>query len=165
MFHMVARAYHGVELVNHKVSNIMAIFNLPLVHCLSFTQLYLVGGYDNIGPTYHSSVWCLNLDTMEWIEYSSKMEAKRCYISTCFWRDQIIAIGGHDGRERHRSVEAYDPHKNIWQPMASLCVARSDAAAVNYDDRMFIFGGFNGEVRHSCVVLEKGIFLLFSKVL
>ena len=114
-------------------------------HSFLLIQLFIVGGYDATLPTYHSSLWCLDLRSMHWTKLTS-MEYRRCYIGTCVWRDQIVAIGGHDGQERHRAVERYDPQTNIWHEMASLNQPRSDAAVVNFADRIFVIGGFDGAV-------------------
>ena len=104
----------------------------------------MVGGYGT-GPTYHSSTWALDLATLCWTKLSS-MQQRRCYVATCRYGTGILAIGGHDGRQRHRSVEFYDPVTNIWTQMASLTIERSDAGLVNYRGRVFAIGGFTGSV-------------------
>ena len=113
--------------------------------------MFVIGGYDCDwtihGPTYHSELWSLNLDsdTFQWTQLTA-MDYRRCYVGTCQWRGKIVAIGGHDGHERHRSVEEYDPATNMWRELAGLNQARSDAAVVNFNDRIFVIGGFDGAV-------------------
>ena len=45
---------------------------------------------------------------------------------------RIVAVGGHDGRIRHNTVEEYDPVANQWTSLPLMNSARSDLAVVVY---------------------------------
>ena len=104
----------------------------------------MIGGYDS-SPTYHSSLWCLDLASLHWIQLPS-MRYRRCYVSTILLDGQILALGGRDGLERLRSVEVYDPARMMWTEINSMISPRSDFAVVNYQDRIYAIGGFSGQV-------------------
>ena len=73
-------------------------------------QVYMVGegGYDGDGLLWQRSTWCFNLTTKVWVELAPMLE-KRCYVGTVLMDSRIVAVGGHDGRIRHNTVEEYDP--------------------------------------------------------
>jgi len=71
---------------------------------------------------------------------------RRCYVGTALLDGRIVAVGGHDGRVRHRSVEEYDPGTNQWNLLPSLNSPRSDLAVVNYQGKIYAIGGFSGQV-------------------
>ena len=107
--------------------------------------MYIIGGYDSNGPVYHNSNWCFNLTTKEWNELSPMLD-KRCYIGTVLLENRIIAVGGHDGRMRHRSVEEYDLGTNQWYTLPHLNTPRSDLAVVVLQNKVYAIGGFSGQV-------------------
>jgi len=71
---------------------------------------------------------------------------KRCYIGTVLLENRIVAVGGHDGRMRHRSVEEYDLGTNQWYTLPHLNTPRSDLAVVVLQNKVYAIGGFSGQV-------------------
>lgn len=70
------------------------------------------------------------------------MYERRCYVSVCELNGYIYAMGGHNGVERLRSMERYDPCKNQWTLLQPMIVRRSDAAACRLNGKIYIFGNF-----------------------
>jgi N-acetylneuraminic acid mutarotase len=104
-------------------------------------HIFLVGGTDT-----QRQVSCLDLATLNFSELPS-MNEKRCFVSTVVLGDGVIlAIGGHNGRRRLKSVEKYDPQENRWNFVSPMNEVRSDAAAAMvHDSKVFVGGGFNGQ--------------------
>ena len=110
-------------------------------------MLYLIGGYDRITATFHSSLYSLNLkggQVGDWTVLSA-MSSGRCYPSTVVLGDKLVVMGGHNGTERIKSVEIYSPDINQWDSLPDMLMVRSDAAAVTYGGYIWAFGGFNGD--------------------
>ena len=62
------------------------------------------------------------------------------------FKGKIYAVGGHDGVERHKSVEVYHIDRNQWYRAPDLIHPRSDLDCVNLNGRIFAIGGFTGSV-------------------
>ena len=62
------------------------------------------------------------------------------------FKGKIYAVGGHDGVERHKSVEVYHIDRNQWYMGPDLIHPRSDLACVSFNGRIFAIGGFTGSV-------------------
>ena len=56
-----------------------------LIAVLLCVQVFLIGGYDADGPTYHKSVYRLDLTTRQWRQLPP-MLLKRCYIATVLFQ-------------------------------------------------------------------------------
>jgi hypothetical protein len=70
------------------------------------------------------------------------MNERRCHLSGVFHSDgRLYALGGHNGTQRLRSGEWYDPNSNQWHPIAEMTIARADAAACSHENKIFIAGG------------------------
>lgn len=70
------------------------------------------------------------------------MNEQRCLLAGVFHSDgRLYALGGHNGSQRLRSAEWYDPNSNQWHQIAEMTIARSDAAACSHENRIFIAGG------------------------
>lgn len=68
------------------------------------------------------------------------MHYRRCYVSVCVFNDKIYAIGGHDGHNRLRTAEVYDPETNQWTLLASMTNRRSDADCCVVNDNIYVVG-------------------------
>lgn len=53
-------------------------------------------------------------------------------------------MGGFDGVNRLRSVEAYNPVANTWRVVPNMFNPRSNFGIEVVDDLLFVVGGFNG---------------------
>lgn len=78
------------------------------------------------------------------------MYEKRYYVSVAYASNYIYALGGHNGENQGRldSAERYNLDENLWQPIASMNRVRSDAAAAELYNRVYIAGGFEGRRYH-----------------
>ena len=56
----------------------------------------------------------------------------------------IYSIGGSDGSTSFNDVNAYNPKTNKWAKMADMPTARSAAAAVVYNEKIYVIGGYSG---------------------
>merc|ERR1719383_1464131 len=95
------------------------------------------------------------------------MAYRRCYVSTVVLDGRLVALGGHDGIDRHSSVEAYDPVSMSWSVLTSMIFPRSDFAVVVFQRKIYAIGGFSGqEVLSSIEVYdpEYGTWELYSNM-
>ena len=69
--------------------------------------------------------------------------SRRAYLAVTECEGRIYAIGGFDGKYMN-SVERYDPERDVWEPVASMKVERSSAAAVCCEGKIYVMGGWNG---------------------
>lgn len=69
--------------------------------------------------------------------------SRRAYLAVTECKGRIYAIGGFDGKYMN-SVERYDPERDVWEPVASMKVERSSAAAVCCEGKIYVMGGWNG---------------------
>lgn len=78
------------------------------------------------------------------------MYEKRYYVSVAYAARYIYALGGHNGENQGRldTAERYNLDENLWQPIASMNRIRSDAAAAELNDRVYVAGGFEGRRYH-----------------
>ncbi|CAI4223207.1 unnamed protein product [Auanema sp. JU1783] len=125
-------------------------------HATQFFEnnLYLFGG-TSLQSAALSNCW--KFMNGSWVGVAS-MNQKRTYITQacCVLDGEIYVIGGHDGRRREstevfpavntrlKSVEKYDVHADEWTTVSELNYGRSDAACTVFNDRIYVFGGFDG---------------------
>nr|VZI48967.1 unnamed protein product [Spirometra erinaceieuropaei] len=78
------------------------------------------------------------------------MYEKRYYVSVAYASRYIYALGGHNGENQGRldTAERYNLDENLWQPIASMNRVRSDAAAAELKNRVYVAGGFEGRSRN-----------------
>ena len=72
----------------------------------------------------------------------------------------VYAVGGFNGSLRVRTVDIYDPIKNVWSAIASMEARRSTLGAAVLNGLIYAVGGFDGssgsyvlQVPKACVVL------------
>ncbi len=112
-----------------------------------------VGGYDGASRQCLSTVECYNPETNTWTMVAD-MNARRSgaglllarfFILSSFLKSKVkcwknvarsgvgvcngilYAVGGHDGPLVRNSVDAYNPEKNIWYPVADMACCRRNA--------------------------------------
>merc|ERR1719228_2078489 len=92
-------------------------------------KIYAVGG-ENMEAGWNGSSGKLNtaevLDlteggTQEWRNIAN-MNTARTEPAVGALNGKIFSVGGNDGKETLKSVEAYDPEKNVWSPVADMSV-------------------------------------------
>ncbi|BHF69621.1 hypothetical protein SprV_0301266700 [Sparganum proliferum] len=111
-------------------------------------RVYLVGGFD--GTNALKSTLCYDFEVDSgWYEISCMYE-KRYYVSVAYASRYIYALGGHNGENQGRldTAERYNLDENLWQPIASMNRVRSDAAAAELKNRVYVAGGFEGRRYH-----------------
>ncbi|XP_026869845.2 kelch-like protein 6 [Electrophorus electricus] len=104
--------------------------------CVTFrNEVYLSGGKE----TQHD-VWKYNASLNKWIQIE--------YMNTGRWRHKmavlggkIYALGGFDGIQRLKCVEAYDPFHNCWTKATSLLLSVSSFSATSYGRCIYVIGG------------------------
>ena len=140
-----------VEVYNY-LSNTWSIsFSLPInsaYHGAAEIEetLYIAGGFAEQPVGYMlDCLHSFNMSTMVWKELSS-MLTKRCYIATSVLDGKLFALGGHDGFDRLKTVEMYDPKINMWTEMPSMLQKRSDFCVAVFHGKIFAIGGFDGQV-------------------
>lgn len=55
----------------------------------------------------------------------------------------IYAVGGYDSCSQLRTVERYDPERNVWEYRASMLHPRSALSAAVLDNEIWVFGKWN----------------------
>ena len=56
----------------------------------------------------------------------------------------VYAVGGFNGSLRVRTVDIYDPIKNVWSAIASMEARRSTLGAAVLNGLIYAVGGFDG---------------------
>jgi kelch-like protein 2/3 len=56
----------------------------------------------------------------------------------------VYAVGGFNGSLRVRTVDMYDPIRDVWSPMASMEARRSTLGAAVLNSMIYAVGGFDG---------------------
>ena len=106
--------------------------------------LYAVGGFDNTGAGFTSSVYAYTPSTNTWTPVASMSTPREEFGVAAGLDGRIYAIGGKNSSGTLSSVEAYTPGTNSWAPVASLPTALSDfATATGADGRIYVIGGVN----------------------
>ena len=56
----------------------------------------------------------------------------------------VYAVGGFNGSLRVRTVDVYDPIRNMWSSVASMEARRSTLGVAVLNNRIYAVGGFDG---------------------
>ena len=56
----------------------------------------------------------------------------------------VYAVGGFNGSLRVRTVDVYDPTRNMWSSVASMEARRSTLGVAVLNNRIYAVGGFDG---------------------
>lgn len=118
-------------------------------------ELYVVGGCFNQSlhqENVHPFGFRYNALTGKW-STMAPMRWERCRFALCVARDHLYAVGGagevlgdvdtaEDG-EAH--CERYDPHTDVWMPVAPLPGARTQHAGAAWGPYLFVSGGLNAD--------------------
>ena len=115
--------------------------------------VYVVGGEHYSVPLKTSESF--NPSTGSWRTLSPTTTAHSdLALATC--SGKVYAIGGNaPGLKCLSSVEAYDPARNLWSPVASMQFPRRNAAVVTVGDKIMVIGGYSGtEVLRSVEIYD-----------
>ncbi|KAI6180000.1 Kelch repeat-containing protein kel-10 [Aphelenchoides besseyi] len=107
-------------------------------------SIVVLGGMNE--ELYFNSSVSFNLDTMEWDQqHFVPMNESRCYVNAvALDESHILAAGGYDRTSRHQSAEMFSFERNVWTTVSSMNFIRSDGAAVELNEKVYVIGGFNG---------------------
>ncbi|KAI6203946.1 hypothetical protein M3Y94_00615400 [Aphelenchoides besseyi] len=107
-------------------------------------SVVVLGGMNE--AIYFNSSVSFNLNTMEWDQQSIfPMNESRCYVNAvALDESHILAAGGYDRMSRHQSAEMFSFEQNEWTAVSSMNLIRSDGAAVELNENVYVIGGFNG---------------------
>ncbi len=64
--------------------------------------------------------------------------------ATVAWDGEVYMFGGWDGDNHSSEVQIYDPLSDSWRSGADMPTARSNAMAGVCNDRIVVFGGYDG---------------------
>lgn len=115
--------------------------------------IYAVGGEHYSLPL--KTTESFNPSTGSWQTLSPTITA-RSDVAVVACSGRVYVIGGKaPGLKCLSSVEAYDPARNLWSPVASMQIPRRNAAAVTVGEKIIVVGGYSGtEVLRSVEVYD-----------
>ena len=119
--------------------------------------LYVIGGMDKDDRKVNT-VQEYNPDTSLWREVVPLSIARNgvCAVAD---RNSLYAIGGFSDSGKVDIVERFDPTEKVWSRTASTHNKRGDASGATVNQKIFIFGGLDGEVPVplSCEVYDPAV--------
>ena len=97
--------------------------------------IYVAGGRDCVWGVYEylTSFQRYSIETKEWATLEPMKKFRENFTLLPF-KKYLYALGGVD-----RSVQRYDPEKNIWEYVAETNSTHKSPGAVVFNDKMFIF--------------------------
>ncbi|XP_018564795.1 kelch domain-containing protein 3-like isoform X2 [Anoplophora glabripennis] len=139
--------------------------NIPLARdghtaCMWKNCMFIFGGYEEESDAFARSVYCLNLDKMTWsIVHTSGMEPSlRDFHTTVCIKDRMYLFGGRGTifPNHYTLTGAQETYSNqLWyldfktftwhacMVTGDIPVGRRSHSAFVYNDKMYIFGGYN----------------------
>ena len=136
-----------------------------------FQLLVVIGGQ---APKAIRNVDVYDLQTEKWssgafVEYISltpkltkaeflsvaELPQRRCRCGVALINGLVYAVGGFNGSLRVRTVDVYDPMKNVWSSAPSMEARRSTLGVAVLDGRIMAVGGFDGSTGlNSCEAFD-----------
>lgn len=112
--------------------------------------LWFVGGYN--GYDYTSDIHRFDpvTNTTTLIESTGEVFSRRSALTALVWKDKLYTFGGWNGFSRtwYNDLYVFDFKTKNWRsihPTGKPPMKRTSHAAVIYNNKMYIFGGFSGE--------------------
>jgi hypothetical protein len=105
-------------------------------------KLYICGGYD--GNYKLSSVEVFDPAIGTW-QNAGKMTNARTYFSLFVFDDELYAVGG-DGYDDNITIEKLSKQTGEWELVTDLEENRWGCASALVGSKIFLFGGYNGEI-------------------
>ncbi|XP_050421438.1 kelch-like protein 2 [Adelges cooleyi] len=90
----------------------------------------------------------LKLKSKQWVS-TRPMNRSRIEFSVCTYNQYIYVVGGYDlsNKNRLNSVEYYDVNSKVWTEITKpMPTARSYCSAAVFNNKLYVFGGFNNRV-------------------
>lgn len=66
------------------------------------------------------------------------------YAGVAMLNGLVYAVGGFNGSLRVRTVDVYDPIKDVWTAVSNMEARRSTLGAAVLDGKIYAVGGFDG---------------------
>ncbi|XP_077287996.1 kelch-like protein 25 [Arctopsyche grandis] len=100
-------------------------------------KLFVCGGYSQQTTSPLNTVESYDPDTNEWTDYC-ELPKPAGGISLCFFRNQLLCMGGYDGKNLFSNVWQYDEVKKDWKASKDLSKGRSFANAfvIQHDSKI-----------------------------
>jgi N-acetylneuraminic acid mutarotase len=110
-------------------------------------KIFVMGGSPVSCENHTSTVQEYNPQTDTWDTNKSSMPTPRTGLSTSVVNGKIYAIGGYtyDPYLPVSKVEEYDPNTDKWTEKEPMLTARGWFTTCVLDNKIFAFGGWNGE--------------------
>ncbi|KAJ3773979.1 hypothetical protein FB446DRAFT_730682 [Lentinula raphanica] len=108
-------------------------------------MMIVVGGSD--GKDCFAEIWCLNLDTLEWILLDLPESHKRLAHTSTQVGSYLFIQGGHNGGEYINDIRFFNLVNLQYEhrPTAGFAPSpRGYHSAILADSRLWVFGGYNG---------------------
>ncbi|XP_029344715.1 kelch-like protein 2 [Acyrthosiphon pisum] len=70
------------------------------------------------------------------------MSVSRAGVGVGVLDDVLYAVGGNDGLNVHKSVEAYSPSTGVWTNIPDMHLCRSSAGVAVLDGLLYVIGGW-----------------------
>ena len=72
------------------------------------------------------------------------MRERRSFPCGVVCGDRMFVLGGYDGHETPRAVEEYNFTTHEWRQAQPMLVARSNAGAAVWNEKLYVVGGWDG---------------------
>lgn len=106
------------------------------------SKFFVCGGTTDLAgsmaPNNTCDVFCVA--RQEWLEMSD-MNANRHSAAGLTLFGKMYVLGGHNGITVTKSVDVYDPSKQVWTESADMPIALKGHCAVAYGDSIIVMGG------------------------
>ncbi|KAJ4472122.1 galactose oxidase [Lentinula aciculospora] len=117
-------------------------------------MMIVVGGSD--GKDCFAEVWCLNLDTLEWILLDLPESHKRLAHTSTQVGSYLFIQGGHNGGEYINDIRFFNLVNLQYEPRPTAGFPPSPRgyhSAILADSRLWVFGGYNGSQAYDDVFI------------
>jgi len=124
--------------------------------CKENQSVFVFGGYDGVQRM--NDFYECNLDTYTWrqIPCLGSVPSPRYFHSCVMYNGKMFVFGGYNGTERLNDMYEFDFPHNTWKRMyqssnflkdsGNMPSGRSSLVAQVYQNSMYVFGGYNGQV-------------------
>lgn len=122
-------------------------------------KIYVIGGSSNSVEANkgekHNTNFVYDPEIDVW-DQRQNMPTERSGVTTAVVNNKIYVIGGYrdvnNTLTRTNVVEVYDPSTDSWATVKNMPTARSWASAVEYDGKIYVFGGTDNNNKNTAIV-------------
>ena len=96
-----------------------------------------------------TGAWVYEVANMEWKQLAP-MTSMRSMGAACAFDGRCLVAGGFDNDHvTTSSVECHDPHRDVWEPVGRLVIARDSFALVVAEEQLLALGGWDHTHTHT----------------